>query len=153
MAILLTVSARSSSGGGSSAGSSSANAVSTSGKSDNGSVSADKSTAKKGDTVAITVTPDAGYELGKLTVTDSKGNGKYTFTMPGSKVTVSAEFVEEQAASIFADVPADAYYAKAVEWAVKKGITNGKTDALFGSNDPCTRGQIVTFLYRAYQGK
>ena len=56
-------------------GSSSANAVSTSGKSDNGSVSADKSTAKKGDTVAITVTPDAGYELGKLTVTDSKGNG------------------------------------------------------------------------------
>lgn len=69
--------------------------------------------------------------------------------MPGSKVTVSAAFVEKQAASIFADVPADAYYAKAVEWAVKKGITNGKTDALFGSNDPCTRGQIVAFLWRA----
>ena len=83
----------------------------------------------------------------KLKLTD-KGNGKYTFTMPGSKVTVSAEFVEEQAASIFADVPADAYYAKAVEWAVKKGITNGKANGLFGSNDPCTRGQIVTFLYR-----
>ena len=69
--------------------------------------------------------------------------------MPGSKVTVSAEFVEEQAASIFADVPTDAYYAKAVEWAVKKGITNGKTNGMFGSNDPCTRGQIVTFLWRA----
>ena len=69
--------------------------------------------------------------------------------MPGSKVTVSAEFVEEQAASIFADVPADAYYAKAVEWAVKKGITNGKANGLFGSNDPCTRAQIVTFLWRA----
>ena len=84
----------------------------------------------------------------KLKLTD-KGNGKYTFTMPGSKVTVSAEFVEEQAASIFADVPADAYYAKAVEWAVKKGITNGKANGLFGSNDSCTRAQIVTFLWRA----
>ena len=47
------------------------------------------------------------------------------------------------------DVPADVYYAKAVEWAVKKGITNGKANGLFGSNDPCTRGQIVTFLWRA----
>ena len=87
--------------------------------------------------VTITVAPDKGYELDSLTVKDvsgnklkltDKGNGKYTFTMPGSKVTVSAEFVEEQAASIFADVPADAYYAKAVEWAVKKGITNGKAN-------------------------
>ena len=61
----------------------------------------------------------------------------------------TGSFVEEQAASVFADVPADAYYAKAVEWAVKKGITNGKSNGLFGSNDPCTRGQIVTFLWRA----
>ena len=65
--------------------------------------------------------------------------------MPDSKVTVTAEFAEIKAAATFADVPADAYYAKAVEWAVKKGITNG----LFDSNDPCTRGQIVTFLWRA----
>ena len=78
-----------------------------------------------------------------------KGNGKYTFTMPASKVTVSADFAEIQAASTFADVPADAYYAKAVEWAVKNGITNGKDNGLFGSNDSCTRGQIVTFLWRA----
>ena len=116
----------------------------------NGDVTVSPKNASKGDRVTITVTPDKGYELDKLTV---KGNGKYTFTMPGSKVTVSAEFVEEQAASVFADVPADAYYAKAVEWAVKKGITNGKANGLFGSNDPCTRGQIVTFLYRTYQGK
>ena len=124
----------------------------------NGDVTVSPKNASKGDRVTITVTPDKGYELDKLTVKDAsgnklkltvKGNGKYTFTMPGSKVTVSAEFVEEQAASIFADVPADAYYAKAVEWAQKMGITNGKTDVLFGSNDPCTRGQIVTFLWRA----
>ena len=115
-----------------------------------------------GDRVTITVTPDKGYELDKLTVKGAsgnklkltdKGNGKYTFPMPGSKVTVSAEFVEEQAASIFADVPAGAYYAKAVEWAVKKGITNGLADGTFGVNNTCTRDQSVTFLYRAYQGK
>ena len=124
----------------------------------NGDVTVSPKNASKGDRVTVTVTPDKGYELDKLTVKDAsgnklkltdKGNGKYTFTMPGSKVTVSAEFVEEQAASTFADVPADAYYAKAVEWAVKKGITNGKANGLFGSNDPCTRGQIVTFLWRA----
>ena len=112
--------------------------------------------------MTITVKPDSGYVLETISVTDKNGNdlkltdkggGKYTFTMPGSKVTVSAEFVEEQAASIFADVPADAYYAKAVEWAVKKGITNGKANGLFGSNNTCTRAQIVTFLYRAQQGK
>ena len=132
--------------------------VSTPSKTENGSVTVSPKNASKGDRVTITVTPDKGYELDKLTVKDAsgnklkltdKGNGKYTFTMPGSKVTVSAEFVEEQAASIFADVPADAYYAKAVEWAVKNGITNGKDNGLFGSNDPCTRGQIVTFLWRA----
>ena len=124
----------------------------------NGDVTVSPKNASKGDRVTVTVTPDKGYELDSLTVKDAsgnklkltdKGNGKYTFTMPGSKVTVSAEFVEEQAASTFADVPADAYYAKAVEWAVKKGITNGKANGLFGSNDPCTRGQIVTFLWRA----
>ena len=124
----------------------------------NGDVTVSPKNASKGDRVTVTVKPDSGYEVGSVTVLDSKGNelkltdkgdGKYTFTMPGSKVTVSAEFIEEQAASIFADVPADAYYAKAVEWAVKKGITNGKANGLFGSNDPCTRGQIVTFLWRA----
>ena len=151
----VTVSTRSSSSGGSSSPSYS---VTTPSKTENGSVTVNPKSASKGSTVTITVKPDSGYQLDDLTVIDKngnelkltdKGNGKYTFTMPGSKVTVSAEFVEEQAASIFADVPTDAYYAKAVEWAVKKGITNGKANGLFGSNDPCTRGQIVTFLWRA----
>ena len=124
----------------------------------NGDVTVSPKNASKGDRVTVTVTPDKGYELDKLTVKDASGNklkltdkgdGKYIFTMPGSKVTVSTEFAEIQAASTFADVPADAYYAKAVEWAVKNGITNGKGNGLFGSNDPCTRGQIVTFLWRA----
>ena len=146
-----------SSSSGSSSGSGRSYAV-TAPSTKNGDVAVSPKNASKGDRVTVTATPDKGYELDSLTVKDAsgnklkltdKGNGKYTFTMPGSKVTVSTEFVEEQAASIFADVPADAYYAKAVEWAVKKGITNGKANGLFGSNDPCTRGQIVTFLWRA----
>ena len=156
--VTVTVNWKSNSSGSSSgSGSSSSYAVS-SPSAKNGDVTISPKSAKKGDTVTVTVKPDSGYEVGSVTVLDSKGNelkltdkgdGKYTFTMPGSKVTVSAAFVEKQAAPIFADVPADAYYAKAVEWAVKKGITNGKTDALFGSSDPCTRGQIVAFLWRA----
>ena len=154
--VTVTVNWRSNSSGSSSSSGSSYAVSAPSAK--NGDVTVSPKNASKGDRVTVTVTPDKGYELDKLTVKDAsgnklkltdKGNGKYTFTMPGSKVTVSAEFVEEQAASIFADVPADVYYAKAVEWAVKKGITNGKANGLFGSNDPCTRGQIVTFLWRA----
>lgn len=155
----VTTAKKSNSGSGSSSSGSSGSSYAVSAPSTkNGDVTVSPKNANKGDRVTVTVTPDKGYELDKLTVKDAsgnklkltdKGNGKYTFTMPGSKVTVSAEFVEEQAASIFADVPTDAYYAKAVEWAVKKGITNGKANGLFGSNDPCTRGQIVTFLWRA----
>ena len=153
----VSVTRKSSGSSSSSSGSSGSYAVSAP-STKNGDVTVSPKNASKGDRVTVTVTPDKGYELDKLTVKDAsgnklkltdKGNGKYTFTMPGSKVTVSAEFVEEQAASIFADVPADAYYAKAVEWAVKKGITNGKANGLFGSNDSCTRAQIVTFLWRA----
>ena len=155
----VTTAKKSNSGSGSSSSGSSGSSYAVSAPSTkNGDVTVSPKNASKGDRVTVTVTPDKGYELNKLTVKDAsgnklkltdKGNGKYTFTMPGSKVTVSAEFVEEQAASIFADVPTDAYYAKAVEWAVKKGITNGKANGLFGSNNPCTRGQIVTFLWRA----
>lgn len=155
----VTTAKKSNSGSGSSSSGSSGSSYAVSAPSTkNGDVTVSPKNASKGDRVTITVTPDKGYELDKLTAKDAsgnklkltdKGNGKYTFTMPGSKVTVSAEFVEEQAASIFADVPTDAYYAKAVEWAVKKGITNGKANGLFGSNDSCTRAQIVTFLWRA----
>ena len=151
----LTIYSRSSGGGSSSSGSSYTVSVPST---KNGDVTVSPKNASKGDTVTITVKPDSGYELDTLTVKDAsgnklkltdKGNGKYTFTMPGSKVTVSAEFVEEQAASIFADVPADAYYAKAVEWAVESGVTNGTSANTFSPNNGCTRAQIVTFLYRA----
>ena len=152
MAILLTVSARSSSGGGSSAGSSSANAVSTSGKSDNGSVSADKSTAKKGDTVAITVTPDAGYELGKLTVTDSKGNGKYTFTMPDGKVTVPQTFTkvadEKPSTTGYVDVASSAWYNDAIQYVTDKGLMSGTGDNKFSPSSSTTRGMLMTVLAR-----
>ena len=156
----LTVSARPSSGGG---GGSSAPTypVNTPSKANNnGSVSSNVKNAAKGSTVTITVKPDAGYKLDGLTVTDSKGNalkltdkgnGVYTFTMPDGKVEVSAAFAEETAevTSPFADVATDAYYFEAVKWAAENGITGGKGNGLFGSNDPCTRGQIVTFLWRA----
>ena len=154
--VTVTVNWRSNSSGSSSSSGSSYAVSAPSTK--NGDVTVSPKNASKGDRVTITVKPDSGYEIGSVTVLDSKGNelkltdkgnGKYTFTMPGSKVTVSAEFVEEQAPSTFADVPADAYYAKAVEWAQKMGITNGNAVGLFGSNDSCTRGQIVTFLWRA----
>ena len=154
----LTISNPSSSGGGGGGGSShSSHYAITVDKTENGTITVSPKSASKGDTVTVTVKPDKGYELDTLKVLDKDGgkvkltekNGKYTFTMPGSKVTVKGKFVEEAPEQIFADVPADAYYAKAVEWAVKKGITNGKANGLFGSNDPCTRGQIVTFLWRA----
>ena len=53
----------------------------------------------------------------------------------------------------FTDVPADAYYADAAAWAEQKGITGGIGNGLFGPHNNCTRAQIVTFLYRMYQGK
>ena len=122
-----------------------------------GDVTVSPKSASKGDTVTITVKPDSGYELDTLTVKDAsgskikvkdKGDGKFTFTMPASKVTVSAEFAEIETLD-FADVPTDAYYYEAVKWAAKKGITSGIGNGLFGPNQPCTRAQIVTFLWRA----
>ena len=122
-----------------------------------GDVTVSPKSASKGDTVTITVKPDSGYELDTLTVKDAsgskikvkdKGNGKFTFTMPASKVTVSAEFAEIETLD-FADVSTDAYYYEAVKWAAKKGITGGIGNGLFGPNQPCTRAQIVTFLWRA----
>ena len=53
----------------------------------------------------------------------------------------------------FTDVPAGSYYAAAVDWAAENGVTGGIGGGLFGSSQPCTRAQIVTFLYRAYQEK
>ena len=132
--------------------------VSTPSKTENGTVTVSPRYADKGSTVTVTVKPDSGYVLGSLTVTDSKGNeltltdkgdGKYTFTMPFGRVEVKASFVKEIETSPFADVATDAYYYEAVKWAVGKGITTGVGDNLFAPEQPCTRAQIVTFLWRA----
>ena len=124
----------------------------------NGSVSVSPKNASKGTAVTITVKPDSGYELDKLTITDKngeelkrtdKGDGQYTFTMPDGKVEVKAVFAKEVETSPFGDVSTDAYYYKAVQWAQEKGITDGISSNLFGPKQPCTRSQIVTFLWRA----
>ena len=144
-----------SSGGGSSSPS---YPVTTPGKTENGTVTVSPRSAEKGDTVTITVKPDSGYQLDDLTVTDKngkelkltdKGNGKYTFTMPASKVEINATFAKEVETSPFSDVSTSAYYYEAVKWAQEKGITGGIGNGLFGPNQPCTRAQIVTFLWRA----
>ena len=124
----------------------------------NGTVTANRRYAERGDTVTITVKPDDGFKLDDLTVTDKngkelkltdKGNGKYTFTMPASKVEINATFAKEIETSPFSDVSTSAYYYEAVKWAQEKGITGGIGNGLFGPNQPCTRAQIVTFLWRA----
>ena len=167
-------------GGGSSGGSSSGggststgkNPVSVPGQIDGGSVSVSPKNAKKGETVTITTTPKDGYELDKLTVTDKNGNkittkdlgnGKYSFTMPDSRVTIEPTFIEKKAEtqpetkpeekpeskSNFIDVPAGSFFADAVAWAVEHNITSGISDTMFGPNQVCTRAQAVTFLWRA----
>ena len=127
-------------------------------KTENGSVSVSPKNASQGDRVTVTVKPDAGYELDSLKVFDKngkeleltdKGDGRFTFIMPAGKVEVKAAFTEEAKISPFRDVPTDAYYYEAVKWAQKKEITGGIGDGLFGPNQPCTRAQIVTFLWRA----
>ena len=148
-----------SSGGGSSSGVFSPSyPVITPNKTENGTVTVSTKYATSGSTVTITVKPDDGFKLDELTVIDKngnelkltdKGNGKYTFTMPASKVEINAAFVKEVEISPFSDVSTSAYYYEAVKWAQKKGITGGIGNGLFGPNQPCTRAQIVTFLWRA----
>ena len=144
-------------GGGSS--SSTSYPVSVPDKTDHGSVTVNPKNASKGSTVIITVTPDSGYVLETISVTDKNGNdlkltdkggGKYTFTMPASKVEVKATFMEDNSVlNFFYDVPNDAYYYEAIKWAAENGVTGGIGNGLFGPNQPCTRAQIVTFLWRA----
>ena len=121
-------------------------------KTENGTVTASAETAEEGETITLTVKAETGYVLktltaaaeGKdLTLTAGK-NGTYTFTMPAADVTVTAVF--EKIA--FADVKSGSYCYDAVQWAVAKGITLGMSDGSFAPNAPCTRGQIVTFLWR-----
>ena len=152
----LTVNPRPSSGGG--GGSSVSTYSVTVGKTENGSVSISPKSASKGSTVTITVTPDKGYVLETLTVLDkndkeiklTEKNGKYTFTMPASKVTVKATFMDDNTMlNYFVDVKVGDYFYDAVLWAAEKGITSGTDATHFSPNAACTRAQIATFLWRA----
>ena len=126
---------------------------------ENGKIAVSPKNASAGSTVTITVKPDSGYVLETISVTDKngndlkltdKGNGKYTFTMPASKVEIKATFMEDNSVlNFFYDVPNDAYYYEAVKWAAENGITGGVGNSLFAPNQSCTRAQIVTFLWRA----
>ena len=144
--------------GGSSGGSSSY-PITVHSKTENGTVTVSPKSASAGSTVTITVKPDSGYVLETISVTDKNGNdlkltdkggGKYTFTMPASKVEVKATFMEDNSVlNFFYDVPNDAYYYEAIKWAAENGVTGGVGNSLFAPNQPCTRAQIVTFLWRA----
>ena len=124
-----------------------------------GSVTVSPKSASKGSTVTVTVTPDKGYALETLTVTDKnssaldltdKGGGKYTFTMSSGPVTVAATFMDDNTMlNFFVDVPAGAYYYDAVLWAAEGGIVTGTDAVHFSPDASCTRAQLVTFLWRA----
>ena len=134
-----------------------------------GSVKPDRTNVGVGTRVTVTVTPDGGYKLDTLTATDKNDkdvaltqadNGAYTFTMPNSKVTLSATFVSDGSqptptppapsdSEKFVDVPKDAWYHDSVYWAVDKGITEGVDATHFSPDATCTRAQMVTFLWRA----
>ena len=146
-------------GGGSSGGSHSGGSTSyaiTVADAENGSATANRKSASKGTTITVTATPDKSYELDTLKVTDKNGdkvkltekNGKYTFTMPASAVTVKATFTKT-AENPFTDVNDDSYYKDAVIWAVENGITKGISGTMFSPDAACTRAQAVTFLWRA----
>lgn len=153
----------SSSSGGGGGSSTPRYAVTVPDKTENGSLSVSSKNAKRGSDVTVTATPDKGYEVDDIVAKDAKGNkltlkdngdGTYTFTMPASKVTVTVAFAEKKAEPIvpeklFADVSAEEYYYEAVKWASENGVTGGIGENLFGANLPCTRAQIVTFLWRA----
>ena len=150
----LTVSTRPSGGGGGSRPSTHPVQTEVS-KDTDGTVSLSKTSAAKGDKVTITVKPERHYEVDEVIVRDSKGkqlaikdngDGTYTFEMPADKVTVEPTFTW---VNPFADVANSAYYVDAVEWMLKREVTQGTTETTFSPNLNCTRAQIVTFLWRA----
>ena len=157
--------ARPSSSGSSSSGSSKPSySVTTPGTTENGSVTVSPKNATKGSTVTVTVKPDDGYQLDKLTVADTKGgtisvtdkgNGKYTFTMPASKVTITPTFVkiaEQPTEKAFVDVAKSDWFADAVAYVTEKGLMNGTGSDTFSPNASTTRGMLMTVLAR-YAGE
>lgn len=127
----------------------------------NGTVSITPTSAKSGDKVTITATPDSGYKVGSVTVRDaggnavavtSLGNNQYSFTMPSSKVIVDVTFVAAMNTTTnpFVDIQSGSYYYDAVLWAYENGVTTGIGDGTtFSPDNGCTRAQFVTFLWRA----
>ena len=134
------------------------------GTTENGSVTVSPKNATKGSTVTVTVKPDDGYQLDKLTVADAKGgtisvtdkgNGKYTFTMPASKVTVTPTFVkiaQQPTGKTFSDVEKSDWFADAVAYVTEKGLMNGTGSDTFSPNASITRGMLMTVLAR-YAGE
>ena len=126
-----------------------------------GSVTVSPKSASKGSTVTVTVTPDKGYALETLAITDKNGNaldltdqggGQYTFTMPSGPVTVAATFMDDNTMlNFFVDVPAGAYYYDAVLWAAEGGIVTGTDSTSFSPDAKVTREQLAAILYRYAQ--
>ena len=126
-----------------------------------GSVAASTKRASRGTTVTVTATAASGYQVAQVSAVDKdgktvsltdKGDGVYTFVMPASKVDVTARFAQVQKPEEkdpYGDVSKDSYYYDAVKWAAETGVTTGVGDGLFAPEWVCTRGQIVTFLWRA----
>ena len=127
-------------------------------KTENGTITVSPKSASKGSIVTITVKPDKGYTLETLRALDMSGyameltenNGRFTFKMPASAVIVKATFMDDNTMlNFFVDVKASDYFYDAVLWAAEKGVTSGADALHFNPNAPCTRAQIVTFLWRA----
>ena len=124
-----------------------------------GDVTVSPKSASKGTTVTITVKPDDGYELDELTVTDKdgdsiklkdKGDGRFTFTMPASKVTVEAVFTaleQEEEQPLFSDVAEDDWYYDAVAYVAENGIMSGTDGSRFSPNGTLTRAMLSQILY------
>lgn len=144
------------------------------GETENGTVTVSPTAPTAGAKVTVTATPGEGYKVGNVTVIDALGkavkvtqndDGTYTFTQPSSKVTITPVFVKEGGEPTtpptdpttppadndnpFADVKNGDYFYNPVLWAAKENITSGTTDTTFSPNESCTRGQTVTFLWRA----
>ncbi len=150
------------SSGGSSGGSSSGKTtykVTTSAV-NNGGVNASPSNAEKGATITLTLSPDKGYKLDKLTVTDGSGKSVstvkksdtvYTFTMPASAVTVGVSYAkadETPSKTTFNDVSANDWFASAVDYVTGKGMMNGTAANTFSPKANTTRGMLMTVLAR-----
>ena len=126
----------------------------------NGGVNASPSNAEKGATITLTLSPDKGYKLDKLTVTDGSGKSVstvkksdtvYTFTMPASAVTVGVSYAkadETPSKTTFNDVSANDWFASAVDYVTGKGMMNGTAANTFSPKANTTRGMLMTVLAR-----